>query len=143
MLLKTALCDCIFTRTQVCLCYTPTVFTISDGRLYIYLLQISSPTPMERSMMRAATDTMMIITTGFCSLEASATGKDRNTLGTLRTTNGKTPFFSASQDVCKAQLFGFHQRNKLLSWNKTTSTVGPRSSQIIVIRGCFGWNPPL
>lgn len=33
---------------------------------------------MDSSMMRAATDTMMMITTGFCSLEASATAKDRN-----------------------------------------------------------------
>lgn len=89
--------------------------------LYIYLLQISSPTPMESSMMRAATDTMMIIITGFCSLEASATGKDRNTLGTLRTTNGKTHFFSVSQDVWKTWLFRFHQRIKLLSCNKAAS----------------------
>lgn len=71
-------------------------------------------------MMRAATDTMTIITTGFCSLEASATGKDKNTLGTLWTTNGKMHFFSVSQDVCKTQLFGSHQSNKLLSCNKAT-----------------------
>ena len=34
---------------------------------------MSSPTPRDRSMMRAATDTTTIITTGFCSLDARAT----------------------------------------------------------------------
>jgi len=42
-----------------------------------YLLQMTRPTPMESSMIRAATDTTMMITTGFCSLDASATGNER------------------------------------------------------------------
>ncbi len=43
----------------------------------IYLLQISSPTPMDSSMIRAATDTTTMITTGLCSLDASATENDK------------------------------------------------------------------
>lgn len=42
-----------------------------------YLLQTRSPTPMESSIMRAATDTMTMITTGLCSLDASATGRGK------------------------------------------------------------------
>lgn len=38
-----------------------------------YLLQMSSPTPRVSNMMRAATETTTMITTGLCSLEASAT----------------------------------------------------------------------
>lgn len=37
-----------------------------------------SPPPMESSMMRAATDTMTMITTGFCSLDANATGPNKH-----------------------------------------------------------------
>lgn len=37
---------------------------------------MSRPTPMESSMMSAATDTTTMITTGFCSLDANATGEN-------------------------------------------------------------------
>lgn len=57
-------------RVYICVCVC----------VYIHLLQMSSPTPMESSMMRAATDTTTMITTGFCSLDANATGSGEKTV---------------------------------------------------------------
>ena len=79
----------------------------------VYLLQMSSPTPIDISMMRAATEITTMITTGFCSLEARATVEHTHTVreltGLLHThhtphTRSHTEQRGKQKHICKKEL---------------------------------------